>query len=98
MIIYIFVAITVINYLLTFMFFGMFFKIREDVNLLTGEKKKEINIFERLINDLVHHDQMKEYLSKIENQLTELHKEKEKRSSEKWKTMKQAFGGKTEED
>lgn len=65
-----------------------------DYQYLLDEKKRHIDLIERFMQQVVTHEDMKEYIDKINQDLEVVKDFKDKESEERWKSWEAAFGGK----
>ena len=73
---------------------GCFLRIRLDYDYLITEKKKQLDLVERDIKQVVTHEDIKGYMDKICEDVHSLNEMKEQFSKEKWKKYHTVFGGK----
>lgn len=89
---------------------GAFLRIRLDIEALKQEKEEQIELVQRFLSKVVTHDDIKDLLRKIDavvtqedmkkyvdellNKTEELTSLRERYQKDKWKNLREAFGGK----
>jgi len=61
---------------------------------LMDRKTDQINVIERLMKQMITHDEMRAYIQEIDERLRLLRELESQSKDDRWKTWRAAFGGK----
>lgn len=88
------ILLSILNLLSASVCCGCFLRVRMDYDYLISEKKRQVDLIERYMKDVVTHDDIRKYMDKIDEDLHSINEMKGEISKEKWKQYHTAFGGK----
>lgn len=71
-------------------------RINSNMQALMDRKTDQINVIERLLKEMISHEEMKAYIQEIDERLRLLRELESTSRDDRWKTWRAAFGGKEE--
>ena len=77
---------------------GLQIKLKISIDQIHNEKKRQIDMTQRLIYELVTQKQMDDYFERLDRKIDEIKSSRGKSEKERWSRIEQAFGGKKGEE